>query len=167
MTDLEQRIKEAAEKATQGEWELHSSNSWWRIGTTEKDGSIVRPTNHLLDDHPDLAAREADLEWIALASPANILALLAEKDAEIERLTEELQAIDAVLARRPALADLDNRYSKVERACRIAGNAESAERERDEWKRKCEKVVAWDDGDLAELPFAEIVGPIREALKGE
>lgn len=53
MSDLEQRIKEAAEKAV-------------RLGIL----------NSFLD----------------VASPANILALLTEKDAEVERLTHERNA---------------------------------------------------------------------------
>jgi hypothetical protein len=52
--------------------------------------------------------------------------------SELERVERELAAIDAVLDRRPALADLKERYAKVERACSMAGRADKAERERDE-----------------------------------
>lgn len=47
-------------------------------------------------------------------------------------LQAELDLIDAVLARRPALADLDTRYSKIERACDVAAKADMAIRGKEE-----------------------------------
>ena len=41
--------------------------------------------------------------------------------AEIARLEGELRSVDEVLARRPALAEIDGRAAKVERACVTAG----------------------------------------------
>jgi len=86
MTDLEQRIKEAAEKATPGEW-----RSPWLPGSKQKCAGVEAVGSHYIvihidkdgSYHPDtIEMWKRDCAYIALASPANILVLLAEKDAE-------------------------------------------------------------------------------------
>ena len=48
-------------------------------------------------------------------------AAIAELEAEKAVATDEVRAIDATLARRPALADITDRLAKIERACSVAG----------------------------------------------
>lgn len=67
--------------ATPGPWELQTSNSWRRIGTAGgrfADGNVLAPTTHRGDNHPDLAARQEDLDFIVAANPAVVRALLDE-----------------------------------------------------------------------------------------
>lgn len=86
MTINLQLLKKAAEAATQGEWEVQTGCSWRRIGTPGNDGDVLRPTNHRIDGHPDLAVTTETLEFIAAFNPAVALELIArleraEKDA--------------------------------------------------------------------------------------
>lgn len=60
---------------------------------------------------------------------ANLRQIATASDAEIGRLKAELAAVDAALARRPALADIETRYAKIEHACSTAGRADGAEAE--------------------------------------
>jgi hypothetical protein len=67
-------------------------------------------------------------------SCANLRSSLTAAQEEIAKLTlennnarGELAIVDEALDRRPALADLPDRYSKVYRACSMAGRAEAAE----------------------------------------
>lgn len=83
MTILVQQLRERASRATPGPWELQTSNSWRRIGTAGgrfADGDVLAPTTHRGDNHPDLAARQEDLDFIVAADPATVLALLDELD---------------------------------------------------------------------------------------
>ena len=89
MTDLEQRIKEAAAKVPQQ----------WFI---QEDGAI--------------STLAETREYAALASPANILALLAEKDAEIERLARERGEFKGIAERYQR-----NHHSQAMRTWRICG----------------------------------------------
>jgi hypothetical protein len=52
-----------------------------------------------------------------------ILASVASLTAQVAAKEEELQAIDSVLSRRPALADCDSRADKINHACVTAGRA--------------------------------------------
>lgn len=81
MSDLEQRIKEAAKKATKREgWPNYQDAN----------------------------------DWVNVASPANILALLAEKDAEIERLTRQVSDIHRAYQQEVRDAARDARDSAAE-----------------------------------------------------
>ena len=76
-------------------------------------------TKMWVDDPPE--TREA-ASVVAYADAA-----IAELEAEKAVATDEVRAIDATLARRPALADITDRLAKIERACSMAGRAEQAE----------------------------------------
>jgi len=76
MKGLEE-LERLANAATRGEWQVHDSCSWRRIGTQEGDGNILRPTNDR-DGQPNLHARREDLDYIAAASPDVIISLIRE-----------------------------------------------------------------------------------------
>lgn len=62
------------------DWELQTSNSFRRIGTTHGDGDVVCGTKHPIDGHPDLLAAPGVLDYIVSAQPSVVLALLDELD---------------------------------------------------------------------------------------
>ncbi|HBW8712079.1 TPA: ead/Ea22-like family protein [Klebsiella pneumoniae] len=75
ITELAQRMKAAAEKATPGRWEYYPGNTSieYNVDSMDEDqGSIVYV------DSGDFTQAQTDLngEFIALANPANILALV-------------------------------------------------------------------------------------------
>lgn len=85
ITELAQRMKSAAEKATPGEWVYFPKNTSieYDVGSDESQGSI------LYVDSGDFTQAQTDRngEFIALANPANILALVEalEKAQAAER----------------------------------------------------------------------------------
>ncbi|HBW4526092.1 TPA: ead/Ea22-like family protein [Klebsiella pneumoniae] len=85
ITELAQRMKAAAEKATPGEWVYFPKNTSieYDVGSDESQGSI------LYVDSGDFTQVQTDRngEFIALANPANILALVEalEKAQAAER----------------------------------------------------------------------------------
>ena len=110
-----QKLREAALAASEGirtppygrrvmddsEWQLQTSNSFRRIGTTFGDGNVLCGTKHPRDGHPDLLAPPGVLDYIVAAQPQVILALLDLLD----KAEDELEAIAALeLAKLAALA---------------------------------------------------------------
>lgn len=95
ITELAQRIKAAAEKATPGEWVYFPKNTSieYDVGSDESQGSI------LYVDSGDFTQPQTDRngEFIALANPANVLALVEALEKE-QRYTEELREWNAGLA---------------------------------------------------------------------
>ncbi len=84
ITELAQRMKAAAEKATPGEWVYFPKNTSieYDVGSDESQGSI------LYVDSGDFTQVQTDRngEFIALANPANVLALVeALEKAQQER----------------------------------------------------------------------------------
>src|SRR6185312_2451049 len=143
MTDLEQRIKEAAEKATPGEW-----RSPWLPGSKQKCAGVEAVGSHYIvihidkdgSYHPDTVEMwKRDCAYIALASPANILSLLAEKDAEIDRLRGLIVQGDGSCDHCGAVPAIAMSTSLCNECADGVARAESAERERDEWKRIAEE----------------------------
>ncbi|WP_338544937.1 ead/Ea22-like family protein [Pseudomonas benzopyrenica] len=106
MTILVQQLRERASRATPGPWELQASNSWRRIGTAGgrfADGDVLAPTTHRGDNHPDLAARQEDLDFIVAADPATVLALLDELDTAIANHENAVAHMQSVCAERDQL----------------------------------------------------------------
>jgi hypothetical protein len=62
-------------------------------------------------------------------------------DRNCAQLTAELAAVDDRLARRPALADLSDRLSKIERACAEAGRADQLAAENERLRKRYEQIV--------------------------
>ncbi|HIE8936373.1 TPA: ead/Ea22-like family protein [Klebsiella quasipneumoniae subsp. similipneumoniae] len=97
ITELVQRMKSAAEKATPGEWVYFPKNTSieYDVGSDESQGSI------LYVDSGDFTQAQTDRngEFIALANPANILALVEALEkaqlsiAELEREQEHLRPV--------------------------------------------------------------------------
>jgi len=117
MSDLEQRIKEAAESLV-------------KVLRDE------RPDRELSLDESFNRSCATPLSYYCLASPANILALLAEKDAEIERLGVNNLRIQDDIAGIVSTHRSDWSWDDVKEDVKdLTARAESAERERDEWKR--------------------------------
>jgi len=156
MIDLEQRIKEAAEKATPGEFEARYVSSGMPVQCV-KFGVIALGSNGI-EVYRVWNAENA--LFAALASPANILALLAEKDAEIERLKKQVtrwkihartfaDSLIAIEVKVFGNSDPINDDSPEEwpagllsdKVLELKARAESAERERDEWKRVAGELI--------------------------
>lgn len=80
ITELAQRMRTAAEKATPGEWVYFPKNTSieYDVGSDESQGSI------LYVDSGDFTQAQTDRngEFIALANPANILALVEALETE-------------------------------------------------------------------------------------
>ncbi|HBX5053069.1 TPA: ead/Ea22-like family protein [Klebsiella pneumoniae] len=98
ITELAQSLKAAAEKATQGRWEYYPGNTSieYNVDSMDEDqGSIVYV------DSGDFTQAQTDRngEFIALANPANILALVEALEkarlsiAELEREQEHLRPV--------------------------------------------------------------------------
>ncbi|GKO05735.1 ead/Ea22-like family protein [Klebsiella pneumoniae] len=86
ITELAQRMKAAAEKATPGEWVYFPKNTSieYDVGSDESQGSI------LYVDSGDFTQAQTDRngEFIALANPANILALVEALEKVQQRIAE-------------------------------------------------------------------------------
>lgn len=90
ITELAQSLKAAAEKATQGCWEYYPGNTSieYNVDSMDEDqGSIVYV------DSGDFTQAQTDRngEFIALANPANILALVEALEKAQQRI-EELES---------------------------------------------------------------------------
>lgn len=86
ITELAQRLKAAAEKATPGEWVYFPKNTSieYDVGSDESQGSI------LYVDSGDFTQAQTDRngEFIALANPANIRALVEALEKAQQRIAE-------------------------------------------------------------------------------
>ncbi len=115
ITELAQSLKAAAEKATPGEWVYFPKNTSieYDVGSDESQGSI------LYVDSGDFTQAQTDRngEFIALANPANILALVealekAKHKAEVDReAAASLNVENQELTRR--VAELESRTVTV------------------------------------------------------
>ena len=86
ITELAQSLKAAAEKATPGEWVYFPKNTSieYDVGSDESQGSI------LYVDSGDFTQAQTDRngEFIALANPANILALVEALEKAQQWITQ-------------------------------------------------------------------------------
>ncbi|EHT02719.1 ead/Ea22-like family protein [Klebsiella michiganensis] len=122
ITELAQRIKAAAEKATPGEWVYFPKNTSieYDVGSDESQGSI------LYVDSGDFTQVQTDRngEFIALANPANILALveaLESKERTIQVLessyNEQTEALEKAQQR---IVELESRTVKMPEPFKLA-----------------------------------------------
>lgn len=98
--DLEQRLREATEKATPGPWSLLPQNGAGPMVVHEfESGNQMRPTGyrliaHMLQRGNSLEQDRANASLISLASPTNILALLdalSTSRARVDALEKALE----------------------------------------------------------------------------
>lgn len=122
ITELAQRIKAAAEKATPGEWVYFPKNTSieYDVGSDESQGSI------LYVDSGDFTQVQTDRngEFIALANPVNVLALVEALDKAQQQMTESenrvrkqnrhiCELFDDNTALRQRIAELESRTVTV------------------------------------------------------
>lgn len=109
ITELAQSLKAAAEKATPGEWVYFPKNTSieYDVGSDESQGSI------LYVDSGDFTKAQTDRngEFIALANPANILALVEALEKAQQRIDELLPSSGNMLM--PALEGLSRDHLLV------------------------------------------------------
>ncbi|MDE4632828.1 ead/Ea22-like family protein [Klebsiella pneumoniae] len=110
ITELAQRMKAAAEKATPGEWVYFPKNTSieYDVGSDESQGSI------LYVDSGDFTQVQTDRngEFIALANPANILALVEALEKAQQRICE----LEAKLAKPVRLPKTNGYWTESEKA---------------------------------------------------
>lgn len=92
--ELAMKLKSAAEKASGGEWVRESGEGWEAICSDDDrvNGGFIICSFQGNDD-------ESNRKFVQGASPANILALLAERDAYKKRIAELKRDVDAANAR--------------------------------------------------------------------
>lgn len=86
ITELAQSLKAAAEKATHGQWLVTEQDCRWNID--DENGraiAIAQQRKPIRDDYKQ-AERTANAEFIALANPANILALVEALEKAQQRI---------------------------------------------------------------------------------
>lgn len=128
ITELAQSLKAAAEKATPGCWEYYPGNTSieYNVDSMDEDqGSIVYV------DSGDFTQAQTDRngEFIALANPANILAL-------VESL-EKAQPKNALVA-----GGIDAAAKLHERISELEGEVEKWKQESGAWERVADKQIA-------------------------
>ncbi|WP_316419348.1 ead/Ea22-like family protein [Klebsiella pneumoniae] len=110
ITELAQSLKAAAEKATQGNWRAFKYHDG-RCGIGGGHHDEIMVCEHISKRRPH------DAEFIAMANPANILALVeALKKAQtkaIERGRTACELFDEVTALRQRIAELESRTVKL------------------------------------------------------
>ena len=79
------------------DWQLQTSNSFRRIGTSYGDGDVLCGTKHPRDGHPDLLAAQGVLEYLVAAQPSVVIALLDELDLLTEMIAKTRTVQDALL----------------------------------------------------------------------
>ncbi|HBW7539070.1 TPA: ead/Ea22-like family protein [Klebsiella pneumoniae] len=162
ITELAQSLKAAAEKATQGRWEYYPGNTSieYNVDSMDEDqGSIVYV------DSGDFTQAQTDRngEFIALANPANILALV-EALEKANRYIEELREWNAGLAQEScerqqrisellqgkvgsALLERENHHVEVvgkltEHITELESEVEKWKQEAEVWEKVAEKQLA-------------------------
>lgn len=127
ITELAQSLKAAAEKATPGEWVYFPENTSieYDVGSDESQGSI------LYVDSGDFTQPQTDRngEFIALANPANVLALVDALE-KAQRYIEELREWNAGLAqesceRQQLISELEPISAAAEKLVRCKGRYHS------------------------------------------
>ena len=114
ITELAQSLKAAAEKATQGRWEYYPGNTSieYNVDSMDEDqGSIVYV------DSGDFTQAQTDRngEFIALANPANILALVEALEKAQQRIASQREYYEGVIADGgKRIAELDRKNCELD-----------------------------------------------------
>lgn len=96
--DLALKLKAAADSATPGEWRYLKTTPFMDAEISAQNNTRV--INLLAGD-----VTEANSEFIATANPSNILALLAERDADKKRIAELEREKETMTAAALAMRD--------------------------------------------------------------
>ena len=162
ITELAQSLKAAAEKATPGEWVYFPKNTSieYDVGSDESQGSI------LYVDSGDFTQAQTDRngEFIALANPANILALVEALEKAQHRIDElendEVRQRLANAEHQLYMAELAKHNLKASRKAqfrkRRAAEKRIAELEEAEQKLCAANVTLDARAELAERQLAEL-----------
>lgn len=171
ITELAQSLKAAAEKATPGEWVYFPKNTSieYDVGSDESQGSI------LYVDSGDFTQAQTDRngEFIALANPANILALVealekSEKTSEARREAIDrthnmfVRERDRANAAEEALekaqcanaAQDDHINQQQDRIDQLEKGHQEAAKQINSWRRMAKQNIAEREKDIAELDAA-------------
>ncbi|EAB4390783.1 ead/Ea22-like family protein [Salmonella enterica] len=92
MTIDKQALREAAEKATRGPWEMERGNIWF----TDEDGYTKHLAYVQQGDDVDDKQDHYNTAFIAVANPATMLALLDE-DLQLQRGKDAIEAVALAL----------------------------------------------------------------------
>ncbi|HHU0416374.1 ead/Ea22-like family protein [Klebsiella variicola] len=139
ITELAQRMKAAAEKATPGPWYVHDKpceDGNYGIDTSDKE--FLAEAVVWWGFARQSIWREEDAKYIALANPANILAL-------VEAL-EKAQTINA--------AQDDHINQQQDRIDQLEKGHQEAAKQINSWRRMAKQNIAEREKDIAELDAA-------------
>ncbi|EOF4705855.1 ead/Ea22-like family protein [Klebsiella oxytoca] len=152
ITELAQSMKAAAEKATPGEWVYFPKNTSieYDVGSDESQGSI------LYVDSGDFTQAQTDRngEFIALANPANILALVEALEAqgtEIEWMRKRIAGLGKELE-----VSEERRVKWFQMAQALGKNLDGTERRIAELESRTVTVKLPPRVDTSNVPFAAL-----------
>ena len=122
ITELAQSLKAAAEKATQGNWRAFQYNDG-RCGIGGGHHDEIMVCEHISKERPH------DAMFIALANPANVLALVEALEKAQQLATQQgniaCALFDEVTAQRQRIAELESQLkaaenNEIDARCHIA-----------------------------------------------
>ncbi|HBS3050962.1 TPA: ead/Ea22-like family protein [Klebsiella pneumoniae] len=107
ITELAQRLKAAAEKATQGNWRAFQYHDG-RCGIGGGHNAEIMVCEHISKERPH------DAMFIALANPANVLALVEALEKAQQRIDSQREYYEGVIADGgKRIAELESRTVKL------------------------------------------------------
>ena len=132
---------------------------------TASPHSIARETIRIMEEEDTCDPEENLLGGIMWA----IRTACRELESQLTQVRSELSNVDEALARRPALADIKDRYAKVYKACEMAGRADKLELEltqvREELRQECSIKEAEKKILLAEIETSTSLRSELEKVK--
>ncbi|EHC5871954.1 ead/Ea22-like family protein [Salmonella enterica subsp. enterica serovar Eastbourne] len=148
MTIDKQALREAAEKATRGPWEMERENIWF----TDEDGYTKHLAYVQQGDDVDDKQDHYNTAFIAAANPATMLALLDELDKKqqyIKLRDQENEDIALTVGKlRVELEAAKKRIAELEK-----GHQEAA-KQINSWRRLAKQNIAERGKDISELEAA-------------
>ncbi|HBQ8415322.1 ead/Ea22-like family protein [Klebsiella pneumoniae subsp. ozaenae] len=114
ITELAQSLKAAAEKASNGDWVKESGDGWDATCSNDDQANSGFIIAHFVG--PD---SEANREFVQLANPANVLALVEALEngqtKAIEQGRTACELFDEVTALRQRIAELESRLNSADK----------------------------------------------------
>lgn len=144
ITELAQSLKAAAEKATPGPWGVARDSKTLVSNQSHPIATVSDAMHRMLAD----GSTGKDAEFIALANPANILALVnaLEKAQRHANLTEaERQAYLGLISKRDErIADLESRTVKLPKKFKTSMYGTSLYEDQDILKMLTDAGIKWE-----------------------